>query len=58
MRTKPIKLREHVSELTHEEFALMRQGKFGNMKPLPCTIGGSDASTVFDLNPWTTSLQS
>lgn len=57
MRTKPIKLREHVSELTHEEFALMRQGKFGNMKPLPCTIGGSDASTVFDLNPWTTSLE-
>lgn len=57
MKTKPIKIREHVSELTPEQFSLMRQGKISNMKPIACTVGGSDVSSIFDLNPWVTSLE-
>lgn len=57
MKTKPIKIREHVSKLTPEEFALMRQGKIEGLKLLGCTVGGSDVATIFDLSPWVTSIE-
>lgn len=50
---KPISLCD-TSQMNENEWLNMRQGKLHN---IPCTIGGSEASTVFDLNPWTTSKE-
>lgn len=57
MKNKPITVIEHTSKLTNEDWLLMRQGKLQGMKTIPCTIGGSEVSSILDINPWTSSLE-
>lgn len=50
---KPIALCD-TSKMSESEWLLMRTGK---LHGIPCTVGGSEASCVFDLNPWTCSKE-
>lgn len=50
---KPIALCD-TSQMSESEWLLMRTGKLHN---IPCTIGGSEISSVLDLNPWVTSKE-
>lgn len=50
---KPIALCD-TSHMSEKEWMLMRTGKMHN---IPCTIGGSEVGSVFDLNPWVTSKE-
>ena len=42
------------SKMSREEWLKMRTGE---LHGIPCTIGGSEASSVFDLNPWVCSKE-